>query len=142
MNRPLSAKAFMISQLVILLIGLSFIGGLHYLLNVQYQSHSPAFLTNPVTSAPKSLILQVSDPDDDSLVFKSRLLLSGKTLPNLAILISTGETSQVITSLADGRFSSSINLKEGPNKISLTVFSPVGEEKTVVKNVYYSLEQI
>lgn len=142
MNHPLSNKTFMISQLLILIFGIAFISGLYYLLNIQYQANPQPFLAGPITNSPKSLSLEVTDPNDDNLVFKSNLLLSGKTLPSLKILISSNQKDQVTTSSSDGSFSSSLILNEGPNKISVTVFSATGEEKTVVKNIYYSTEQI
>lgn len=142
LNRLLSTKTFALSQLLILILGITFIGSLYYLLNVQYQSRVQPFLAGPITNSPKSLSLEVTDPADDSLVFKSNLLLSGKTLPNLKILISSDQKDQVTTSSADGSFSSSLTLNSGPNKISITVFSATGEEKTVTKNVYFSNESI
>ncbi len=141
-NRPLSPKVFIISQLLILLLGIAFISGLYYLLNVQYQASPQPFLAGPITNTPKSLSLEVTSPSNDSLVFKSNLLLNGETLPNLKILISSDKTDQIITSSPNGSFSSSLTLNEGLNKIYITVFSATGEEKTVIKNVYYSMEQI
>ncbi|QQG43221.1 MAG: hypothetical protein HYW45_03395 [Candidatus Daviesbacteria bacterium] len=142
LDRPLSPKIFVISQILILLLGLVFVGGLYYVLNVQYQSSTTPFLSGPVTSAPKSLSLEVTDPSDNRLVFKTNLLVSGKTLPHLKVLISTSEQDQVVTSSASGSFSASLTLNEGPNKISVTVFSDSGEEKTIIKNVFYLKEQI
>lgn len=142
LNHPLSPKTFVLSQILILILGGGLVAGSYYVLNIQYQSSTPPFLSGPVTQAPKSLSLEVTDPADNRLVFKSNLLLSGKTLPRLKVLISTSQHDQVLTSSGSGDFSSSLTLNEGPNKISVTVFSDSGEEKTIVKNVYFSKESI
>lgn len=130
-------------MILILLAGLIVVGIFHYLLNIQYQPPSSySDLGGPVTSAPRSITLELSEPDDDSLIFKSSSLVSGKTLPKLNVLVSSQNSDIVIESKTDGSFSTLINLDEGPNTITVTAFNSSGEEKSLTRQIYYSKEKI
>src|SRR3972149_10422382 len=88
LNQKLSAKQFIISHFLILFAGLVFLGGLYYILNIQYQKPQRPFLNGPVTSLPKSLRLDLDQPDDNSLTFKSSIVVSGKAASLVDVLIS------------------------------------------------------
>lgn len=142
LDKKLSGKHFTISILCILLAGLLFIFALYYLLNIQYQKPKKIFLNGPVTSVPKSLILNLDQPDDDTLTFQSSIIISGKTAPSSDVLISTDSKDLVIKSKMDGSFSTVLNLDEGLNKIMAVVFDSSGDSRSVQKSVYYSKEKI
>lgn len=144
MKRKLSTKLFLFSQFSILLIGLSLLGALHYLLNIQYQAPTSRYSTSggPVTTEPRSLLISLEEPDDNRLVFKSSLLISGRTSPNLPVLISTESEDLVINSRSDGAFSSTLELREGVNTITVAVFDVSGDSRSETKTVYYSKEKI
>lgn len=123
-------------------MGLMFIAGLYYILNVQYQEPENPFLRGPLTTAPKTLRLDLDQPDQDLLSFSSSLLVSGKTGPAKEVLISTENTDLVIKSKSDGSFSTVFTLNEGVNNITATVFDSTGDYKSVTRSVYYSKEKI
>ncbi len=115
----------------------------NYILNIQYQAAKPYSLGNgPVTTAPATLTLEVSSPDDNSLTFQSAVLVSGSTSPNLPILISAQSQNVVVQSKFDGSFSTVINLEEGVNQIKIVSFSPTGDQRSVDKTIYYSKEKL
>ena len=115
----------------------------NYILNIQYQAVRPYSLGNgPVTTAPATLTLAVSSPDDDSLTFQSAVLVSGSTSPNLPVLISAQSRNVVVQSKFDGSFSTVINLEEGVNQIKIVSFSPTGDQRSVDKTIYYSKEKL
>lgn len=142
LSKKLSAKQFITSQLLILTLGLSFLLGLYYILNIQYQKSKNPFLDGPVTTQPKTLRLDLDNPEDDSLTFQNSIIISGKTAPLKEVLIFTHSQDLVLTSKKDGSFSTVLNLIEGENNIVAVVFDAVGDTKSIERTVFYSKEKI
>lgn len=142
LNKKLSTQQFILSHLFILIIGLTFLFGLYYILNIQYQKSSNPFINGPVTTPPKTLRLDLDHPDDMSLSYQSSILVSGQTNPQREVLIFTDSQDLVITSKKDGSFSTLINLDEGENKITAAVFDQAGDNKLTERTVYYSKEKL
>lgn len=116
---------------------------LYYYLNVRYQpSSNPYSLGLPVTSAPKSLRLDLDQPDDDLLTFSKTIIVSGQTGPNMDILISSQFRDLIVKSSTEGKFSTIFDLEEGVNEISVVVFDATGDTRTAESTVYYSEEKI
>ncbi len=141
-NKKLSTKQFILSHLLILTFSLIFLAGLYYILNIQYQQPKNLFLRGPVTSMPRSLILDLDQPNDNSLTFQSSIIVSGKTAPAVDILISTDSDDLVVKSKPDGSFSTILELDEGVNIINVIVFDATGNSKSTQRTVYYSKEKI
>lgn len=141
-NRKLSTKQFTLAILCILIISLSFVGWLHYLVNIEYQPPKNPFLRGPVTSAPKSFRMDLDQPEDNSLTFQPTILLSGKTTPLSDILVSSQNSDLVIKSKSDGSFSTILNLDEGENNIEVVIFDAQGESRSDTRTVYYAKEKL
>ena len=142
LDKKLSRKHFIISQILILILGLFFLSGLYFILNIQYQKSSDPFLYGPVTSKPKSFTLDLDQPADETLSFQVSILLSGRTSPNMEILISTDTDDQVIKSRPDGSFSITLNLDEGVNNIKVVAFDSTGDSRLAEHTVYFSKEKL
>ncbi|MBI2040215.1 hypothetical protein HYT18_04010 [Candidatus Microgenomates bacterium] len=142
MSRRLSIKTFILSQLLILLLGLIFIFGLNYYLNVNGLEKSYSLSKGPVTSPPKSLRLDLEQPDRDMLSFDSSIIVSGKTAPSTEVLISTLSQDLVIKSSPDGNFSTVIKLDQGLNIITAVVFDITGDSRSDERTVFYSKEKL
>lgn len=139
----MSTKTFILSQLLLLTSGLTFIFFIYYKMNIEYQvERIQTFGKGPITAAPNTLTLTISSPGDNGLTFQSSLIVSGSTSANIPVLITSGEQSVVIQSQIDGSFSTVINLSEGVNQIKIAVFSTLGDQRLVEKIVYYSKEKI
>ncbi len=141
-GQRLSVKQFILSHFFILIFGLIFLAGLYYILNSQYQKSNTPFSTGPVTTPPKSLRLDLEQPDDDSLVFQPAVTISGQTAPFADILIYTDTDDFVIQSKQNGAFSTVWNLDEGVNNFTIAVFDSSGESKAAERTIYYSKEKI
>lgn len=141
-KKKLTKKQFFISHLLILLAGLIFLAGLYYILNIQYQKNNDPFLNGPITNTPKTLRLDLNHPDDESLSFQSSIIVSGTTSPLKDVLIYTDSQDFVITSKKDGSFSTTLNLDEGVNKITVAVFDTNGDSRTESRTIFYSKEKI
>ena len=142
LNKKLTTKQFIISQLLLLLVGAVILGGIYYILNIQYQKADKPFLYGPVTTLPKSLLLDLDQPDDNTLFFQVTILVSGKTGPLKEVLISTDSLDLVIKSKKDGSFSTEINLDEGENTVTVVVFDSDGDSRSVERTVFYSKEKL
>lgn len=96
----------------------------------------------PVTTIPTTLTLELLSPEADSLVFQPSVIVSGNTLPNSTVLISSDTQNIVIQSKFDGSFSTVLDLVEGVNNLTVAVFSLNGDQRSVARSVYYSKEKI
>ncbi|MBU1000472.1 hypothetical protein KKE78_03710, partial [Patescibacteria group bacterium] len=114
----------------------------YYIVNNQYQKPKNLFLNGPVTTLPKSLLLNLDQPDQDALSFSSSIIVSGKTGPKKDVLISTDTNDLVIQSKIDGSFSVVLDLDEGINRIAVAVFDLNGDSRVAERTVYFSKEKI
>ena len=142
LKKKISLKNFIISHILILTTGLIFLGGLYYILNLQYKHSSNSFVNGPVTSKPKSFTLTLNQPEDESLVFNPSILISGKTSPHMDVLISTDNNDWVIEAKSDGTFSQTLTLDEGVNNIKVVVFDQIGDTRETTRLVYFSKEKL
>lgn len=142
LTRDIPFKYFIIFNLLILALGLIFLSGLYYILNVQYQQSSSPFLNGPVTSLPKTLRLDLDQPDEDSLTFQNSIIVSGQTAPSKDVLIFSDSENLVIKSKSNGSFSTVLNLRSGVNTITVAVFDTTGDVREAQRSVYYSKEKI
>lgn len=143
MRKKLSGTTFTIFSASILTLGFIFIAVLFYITNIQYQA--PKIYSKypgPVTVPPKSLRIDLERPDDNSLSFDQSIIVSGRTGPNLDVLVTSDSSDLVIKSKPDGNFSAIINLDEGVNNITVSAFDTTGDNRSVQRTVYYSKEKI
>ncbi len=143
-TKKISTKHFIIFQLTIFILCLTFLGVLYFILNIQYQKPTNLYSSSggPVTTPPKSLRIDLNQPDDNSLVYSSSIVVSGKTAPNLQVLISTDTKDLVINSTSTGEFSTVLQLDEGVNRITAVVFDQLGDFRSTDRLVFYSKEKI
>ena len=142
LGKKLSTKQFILSHFLILIFGLIFLSGLYYILNIQYRQSPNLFEAGPVTTTPKTLRLELQQPDNDLFSNQSSVLVSGKTSPFLNILIYSDSQNLVIKAKGDGSFSTVFNLDEGVNQITVVVFDNSGDQKSDTRTVYFSKERI
>jgi len=142
LQKKLAPTQLYFSLFLILLISLMFLAALYYIVNNQYQKPKNLFLNGPVTTLPKSLLLNLDQPDQDALSFSSSIIVSGKTGPKKDVLISTDTNDLVIQSKIDGSFSVVLDLDEGINRIAVAVFDLNGDSRVAERTVYFSKEKI
>lgn len=142
LTKKISSTSFFISHFLILIVSLTFLFGLYFVLNLQYQITDNPFASGPVTSKPKSFTLDLEQPGDDSLIFQSSVIVSGKTGPQMEVLITTDTQDKVIQSKNDGTFSHTLQLDQGVNNIKVVVFDSTGDTRIAERTIYYSKEKI
>ena len=79
--------------------------------------------TNPTSTNPSnsSKLISITTPQDNAVVTDATISLKGTTKPNQNIAIVSESDDILTTSDSNGNFSSSINLINGENTISITV---------------------
>ena len=143
MLKYLKMKAFILTQILIVILLVTTIAGIYYVINLQHSKPVSDYSNSgPVTSTPASLTLNLESPDDNLLTFSQSIIISGKTLPNLNVLISSNNDDLIIQSKPDGTFSSDFELKTGVNEIIVATFGEDGEERIQQRTVYYSKDKI
>ncbi|OGE44204.1 hypothetical protein A3B45_05505 [Candidatus Daviesbacteria bacterium RIFCSPLOWO2_01_FULL_39_12] len=142
LNQKISTKFFVLANIVIVISALVFFGSIYYILYLSDQPPQSLLGERLLTQKPKTLIIDLNQPEADSLSFDSSILLSGKTLPNVEVLVFSDTSDFVIKSKSDGTFTLNLELEEGVNQISVVVFDANGESKTIKRSVYYSKEKM
>lgn len=93
---------------------------------------------SPTQSA--GMFLNIDNPADEEIVDNKTVTLSGKTIQDAVIVISTPLEDDVIKPASNGNFTTSITLDDGPNFIEVIAIAPNGEEIKKTKIVTYSTE--
>ncbi|MDO8657751.1 MAG: hypothetical protein Q7K55_03355 [Candidatus Levybacteria bacterium] len=94
---------------------------------------------SPTPNLP-SIFLEVDSPKDESVTDKKIVKVSGKTLKDALIVVSTNIDDDVMPPSANGDFSTTVNIEDGQNQIEITAISPDGQEKKVLRTVTFSTE--
>lgn len=142
MDRKLSTKSFIISQVLILAAGLAFLAGIYYIVNVKGIETDKLKSYNPVTTTPKSFNLEINNPDDDILIPDKSIIVSGTTTPGSTIIVTLENTNIGLEANSKGEFSTLISLVSGVNEINITAFDALGNSKSDTRTVYQSEEKI
>ncbi len=95
----------------------------------------------PPSPTPKSSIfLTIATPADEQVVANKTINITGNTIPDATVLVSTEIGDQVTTTAQNGNFQVTINLDNGENLIYITAIAPNGEEVTLIRTITYSTE--
>lgn len=148
--QTLSTKQFFGAMSTVLILSLVYIGLLFYLLGPEILNGVSFLLLNrkgdlyqsPLTSTPSSFILEVNNPEDNSLVFDNSIIVTGKASPNSNILISSNDYDHGLEIGNNGQFSQVFTLTPGLNIINVSIFDESGNSKSLRRTVYYSTEKL
>lgn len=84
--------------------------------------------------------ITVENPKDETVFNNNTINISGKTIPNSTIIISTENNDLVVTPASNGDFTLNNVIGSGTNIIQITAVFPNGEEQKVIRTVTYSTE--
>lgn len=84
--------------------------------------------------------LTVEQPEDNEVVENQRLEISGRTGSGSTVVMIAGEEIQSTDVDQSGRFSFNIAISSGPVTIEVSSFGPNGEEATVSREIFYSVD--
>ena len=140
-NKFKGGAFFIIAILVLFLAAGGYFAWVHFSSN-PLTLQTPKLSYNPVTQEPVSLTLDLSSPDDNSLVFSEDLLVQGKASPNAVVFLSVNDADQVLDVNSQGDFSQTIKLQKGVNQIYVGASDSGGNTKGETRVVYYSTDKI
>lgn len=86
------------------------------------------------TATPVAFFLEVSAPQDQSIIRTSSVQVQGQTVPDAVVSVN----SQVVTVDPDGSFATAVTLIEGPNSIEVIASDFHGHQASQVLSVIYS----
>lgn len=142
MDKILSQKVFMVSSFLILLISLIFLSCVYYVLNKDQLTASVFQNYRPVTTKPVSFSLDITSPDDETLVFDKSIVISGKTSPKSTVIISSDDINLGLQVGSNGEFSQVLELSKGLNNFDIAAFDDKGNSKQISRTIYYSEEKL
>lgn len=82
---------------------------------------------------PTSLTLQVTEPQNESVVHASEIVVSGTTRSDAVVSINDA----VVEVDEEGKFSATVTLEEGPNSIEVIASDYEGNETSQVLTLIY-----
>lgn len=94
------------------------------------------------TPAPKlSIFLNISNPQDESVVNKKIITISGETTSGATVLVITPVDQQIAVPASNGNFSTTVNIDSGENIVEITAIGQNGEDARVIRTVTFSNEE-
>lgn len=141
LHKSLNPAVFIFSMLSMLIIAGGYFIWVYFLSNPN-SGQENKLLYNPVTQEPVSLTLNISSPDQNSLVFSEDLLVQGKTSSNAVVFLSLNDNDLVLETNSKGDFSQTIKLQKGANQIYISAADSAGNTKGETRTIYYSTEKI
>lgn len=97
-------------------------------------------IINPTPTPESSIFLTVTRPEDEEVVDKRILTVSGKTIPDAKIVVLTQTNEEAAVAARDGSFSTEITLDENENIIEVSAIAANGEIAKVKRVVSYTTE--
>jgi len=94
------------------------------------------------TPAPAQLSLAITSPEDNSIINKEKVNISGKTSSEATIVITYEEGEKIIETDENGNFSAEITLVGGANEVTVSAYDEEGNEATKTLNLVYSTAEI
>lgn len=134
-----------ILSLIALFVGLLVAGGAFYIYQMtkqipQDKADTITIKSHPTPTPNSNNYVTVDTPKDEAVVDRKTITVSGKTLPNSTLIVSTEGEDQVVKPTATGTYSVTVTIDDGVNLLSITSIFPDGNEKTIKRTVSYSSE--
>jgi hypothetical protein len=115
--------------------GLTLLAILAILLGAGCQAASPVPPSPPPSEPPpQSFFLEVTEPQDETVVSASPIRVSGSTSPEAQVSMN----GQLIDVDGQGNFAAMVELEEGPNVIEVIATDYEGNEESCILAVIYA----
>lgn len=112
-----------------------------------FRTNSEVTLLTPTPSVSISAaapLLNITEPEDNSLIFTDKTTIKGKIQPLSAklIIVDTNNESVIISTNDVGEFSEEVSLDEGINPFSVSVYDDNGNRETKTVTLFYTAEKL
>lgn len=94
----------------------------------------------PTPTVDSSFFLTLDVPKDEDVVEKKTITVSGKTIPEATVIISTQVSEEVVTPSRTGNFTTTTTIENGTNLIEVIAIAPDGRDKKEIRTITYSTE--
>lgn len=140
----MKSERFILSFIAII-IGLLVAGGGFYIFQMTKAIPGPSNVTVKTTTPSPTpdlsgYYITVDTPSDESVTDSRTITISGKTLPDATITISTENDIQVVKPSATGAYTVTETIETGTNMFQVSAIFSNGYEKSVKRTVTYSTE--
>jgi hypothetical protein len=132
-------------SIVGLFIGLLVAGGGFFL--YKFLSTSPTTNNDkvisksvPTPTGMKTDDLKIDSPVDESVVSNRSVTVSGKTIPNATIIVSSESSDAVGKATSGGDFSMTVTIPVDTSILRITAVLPDGQTRTITETITYSTE--
>lgn len=132
---------------VAIVVGLVAAGAAFYLYQMTKtlptQKNQPAAVTtktSPTPSAENGNILSLDSPKDEQVFSDKQISISGKTMPDATIIITTEDADQIVKPASNGNYTLSQTIPDGTSILYITAIFSDGSEKKIMRTVTYSTE--
>ncbi len=137
----ISFRTFILTQLLLVVIVIAGALYLRFYLDQDFPAYNWAN-SGPVTTIPHSFNLLVATPSDNSVVFDQTTVVSGTSVPNSIVLITSEKGTVGIQASGQGEFSKVVDLNTGVNELTVSAFDSTGNSKAVQLTLYRSEEKL
>ncbi len=90
----------------------------------------------------EKMTLKILSPEDNALVNTEKVKITGKTLPNINVVILGEESENILQTDQQGQFTQEIILVGGTNEIKISAFDNDGAQTDANLNLVYSKSEI
>jgi len=105
------------------------------------QTQEEEKILSPTPALPQ-LNLVITSPEDNSIINKEKVNISGKTSLQATLVITYEEGEKIIETDEDGNFNTEITLAGGANEIIIYAYDKEGNEASKTLNIVYSTAEI
>lgn len=85
-------------------------------------------------------LLKIDKPKDETVSDKKLITVSGKTVNNASLIVSTEDADQVAKPASNGDFTLTVTIPDGTTILQITAIFPDGTEKKITRTVTFSTE--
>lgn len=117
-------------------VGIVFTLVLLFILNIVFNSNKSA--TKPTE---KILKLELNSPNENLATSGKKVIFSGNTGIQSIVTISSGKQSRIVETTKANNFSTSLDLTEGKNVVTITAFNPKNGESQVTTRDILIIEE-
>lgn len=126
------------------IIGIGVAGIIFYFYQAQKtipksQIHTIA-IQAPTPTPQSGIFLSLDNPKDEDVTDSKTITVSGKTIPDGTIIITSDLDQQIVSPSQNGDFSANLDIDSGENELDVTVVAPNGQTQTVKRIITQSTE--
>ena len=92
------------------------------------------------TRTPPSVFLTVDTPQNESTTDSKTVIVSGKTVPDATILISTATGDQILKPSTQGNYSTTVTIGNDENQIHVTAIGSAGTQADKIVTITFTTE--